>query len=99
MTLLDQLSLDRQRGAWQGRQGELLFLGIGAMATAVGLPRQIGAFMGSYISDFLYGTTLALLAAVGGCIAACYYARLFGRSLIAARFSGREQPATTRSRV
>lgn len=86
--MLDQRWIDNEvRG--KGLQGELLFLGIGAMATAVGLPRQIVAFMAGYAFGFLQGTLLALVAAVGGCIVAFYYARLFGRSLVATRFSGR----------
>lgn len=80
--LLDQGWIDREvRG--QGLNGELLFIGIGALATAVGLPRQVVAFMGGYAFGFLLGTALGTLAALLGCVATFTYARLFGRALLA----------------
>ena len=86
--ILDERWIDREvRG--QGVAGELLFLGVGGLATAVGFPRQVIAFMGGYAFGFLYGTTLGLLAAVLGCLFAFFYARLLGRSLLANRLSGR----------
>jgi uncharacterized membrane protein YdjX (TVP38/TMEM64 family) len=86
--ILDERWIDQEvRG--KGLAGELLFLGVGGLATAVGFPRQVIAFMGGYAFGFLYGTGLGLLAALLGCIAAFFYARLFGRSLLAERLSGR----------
>jgi len=86
--ILDQRWVDaRIRG--QGLTGELLFLGIGALATGVGFPRQIIAFMAGYAFGFVGGTALALVATVLGCAASFYYARLLGRRLIGHRLSGR----------
>lgn len=86
--MLNQGWIDREvRG--QGVSGELLFLAIGTLFTAVGLPRQVIAFMGGYAFGFLYGTLLGLLAAELGCAVSFYYARLLGRGLIAKRLSGK----------
>ncbi|TCJ18501.1 TVP38/TMEM64 family protein [Parasulfuritortus cantonensis] len=86
--MLDQGWIDREvRG--QGLTGELLFIGIGTLATAVGFPRQVISFMGGYAFGFLQGTLLGTLATVLGCAAAFVYARLFGRSLVAHRLGGR----------
>lgn len=84
---LDQAWIDREvRG--RGLAGDLLFLGMGALATAIGLPRQIVAFLGGYAFDWLLGTALALLAATVGCGLAFGYARLLGRGLVSARLPG-----------
>lgn len=86
--MLDQGWIDREvRG--KGLNGELLFIGIGALATAVGFPRQIISFMGGYAFGFLWGTTLGLLATALGCLATFTYARLFGRAMVADRLGGR----------
>ncbi|MFZ5485028.1 MAG: TVP38/TMEM64 family protein [Pseudomonadota bacterium] len=86
--LLDQGWIDREvRG--QGLRGELLFLGVGTLATAVGFPRQIIAFMAGYGFGFLEGTALGVLATLLGCAATFFYARLFGRGLLADRLRGR----------
>lgn len=84
---LDQAWIDREvRG--RGLAGELLFLGMGAVTTAIGLPRQIVAFLGGYAFDWLLGTALALLAATLGCALAFGYARVLGRGLVTARLPG-----------
>ncbi len=87
-SLLDKAWIDAEiRG--RGISGELLFVAVGALATAVGLPRQVVAFLGGYAFGFLAGGLWSLLAAVLGCITTFYYARLLGRSFVAARFPGR----------
>ena len=73
----------------QRLSAEVIFVLIGLAATAVGLPRQLIAFLGGHAFGFWLGGALALLAAVLGGIAAFYYARLFGRALVARRFPGR----------
>lgn len=86
--MLDQGWVDREvRG--KGLAGELLFIGVGLLATAVGFPRQIIAFMGGYAFGFFTGTLLGVLATLLGCAATFLYARLFGRGLIAHRLAGR----------
>jgi uncharacterized membrane protein YdjX (TVP38/TMEM64 family) len=87
-SLLDEKWIDREvRG--QGLYGDLLFLAIGGLATAIGVPRQLIAFLGGYAYGILTGTLLATLAAGLGCFLAFYYARLAGRSLVAEKYSGR----------
>lgn len=73
----------------KGWTGSLLFLGMGALATGLGFPRQVIAFLGGYAFGFVAGTGLSLLATVLGCVAAFIYARWMGRSLIQHRFPGR----------
>lgn len=86
--MLDQGWIDREvRG--KGLSGELLFLGLGMLATAVGFPRQVIAFMGGYAFGFTYGSLLGVLATVLGCVTTFVYARLFGRGLVAHRLGGR----------
>lgn len=75
----------------QGLTGELLFLGAGALATAVGLPRQGVAFLGGYAFGFALGTALSVLAAALGCVLTFTYARALGRDLVASRFPARVQ--------
>lgn len=85
---LDQKWIDAAvRG--QGIRGETLFVAAGALFIALGLPRQVIAFLGGYAFGLALGSALALLAAVFGCIAAFVYARLLGRELVAARFPAR----------
>lgn len=72
-----------------GVEGTLLFLMMGAIFTAVGLPRQIIAFLGGYAFGLLSGTLLATLAALLGCMITFFYARLFGRGLLRARLGAR----------
>jgi len=72
----------------QGLSGELLFLGVGAAFTAVGLPRQIVCFLGGYAFGLVRGTLLGLIASALGCMITFWLARLFGRGA-AARLSGK----------
>lgn len=86
--LLNQGWIDREvRG--KGISGELLFLAIGTLFTAIGLPRQVVSFMAGYAFGFIYGTWLGLIATELGCAATFFYARLVGRPLVAKRLSGR----------
>lgn len=65
-----------------GLQGMLLFLAMGALFTAVGLPRQIIAFLAGYAFSVMLGTLLGALAALLGSVLAFGYARLFGKGLL-----------------
>lgn len=89
-SLLDESWIDNQvRG--RGIYGELLFVAVGAVATAVGFPRQVVSFLGGYAFGAAWGTALAVAATVGGCVAAFTYARLLGRNLVAHRYPQRIQ--------
>lgn len=73
----------------QGFRGELIFLGMAALTTAVGFPRQVVAFLGGYAFGFVLGTLLAVAGTLAGSLMAFFYARWFGRSLVLHRFPGR----------
>lgn len=77
----------RVRG--HGINGELLFLLMGGVFTAIGLPRQIIAFLGGYAFSLGLGTLLGALAALLGCMLSFGYARFFGKGLLRARLGGR----------
>ncbi len=70
----------------RGLAGEALFLAVGAAFAAVGLPRQLVAFLGGYAFGFLWGTGLALAAATLGCATAFWTSRSLGRQWVAKRF-------------
>lgn len=73
----------------QGLSGELLFVGLVALATGIGLPRQVVSGLAGYAFGLVLGSALALLGTVLGCIGAFYYARLVARGPMQRRFSGR----------
>lgn len=79
----------RVRG--QGLHGALLFLLAGGLLTAIGLPRQIFAFLAGYAFDVWLGTLLGTLAAVLGCMLSFGYARLLGQNLLRTRLGKRIQ--------
>ena len=72
-----------------GVQGVLVFLLMGAIFTAIGLPRQIIAFLGGYAFSVMLGTLLGALAALLGGMLTFAYARLFGKGLLHSRLGRR----------
>jgi uncharacterized membrane protein YdjX (TVP38/TMEM64 family) len=80
--------LDRMLGA-TGLPRGVAFVGLGALATAVGVPRQAVAFAGGTAFGALAGTQLAIAATVLGCATSFFYARLVGRDWARQRLSGR----------
>jgi uncharacterized membrane protein YdjX (TVP38/TMEM64 family) len=77
----------RVRG--HGVNGALLFLLMGGIFTAIGLPRQVIAFLGGYAFNIALGTLLGALAALLGCMLSFFYARFFGKGLLRARLGER----------
>lgn len=77
----------RVRG--HGLNGALLFLLMGGLFTAIGLPRQIIAFLGGYAFSIGLGTLLGALAALLGCILSFGYVRLLGKELLRAKLGER----------
>ena len=85
---LNEAWIDRRiRG--HGVSGELLFLLMGGLFTAIGLPRQIIAFLGGYAFGGGLGTLLGAFAALLGCMLSFAYARFFGQRLLRARLGER----------
>lgn len=72
-----------------GVNGALLFLLMGGIFTAIGLPRQVIAFLGGYAFNVGLGTLLGALAALLGCMLSFVYARFFGKGLLRARLGER----------
>lgn len=73
----------------RGLYGELVFVGVGALAMAVGLPRQLFAFLGGYAFGLAEGLAFSLLAAGLGCVLAFAYARVLGRGVVMRHFGPR----------
>lgn len=86
--LFDEAWVDAEiRG--RGLSGEVLYIAIGAVLTAIGFPRQAVCFLGGYAFGFGLGTALSLAASVVGCVLAFFYARLLGRAFVLQRFPDR----------
>jgi len=73
----------------QGLTGEILFVGLAALATGVGLPRQMVSGLAGYAFGLSFGFAVALAGTVLGCVGAFYYARLLARAPLQRKFSGR----------
>jgi uncharacterized membrane protein YdjX (TVP38/TMEM64 family) len=86
--MLSESWIDAQvRG--KGFSGELLFVAVGGIATALAVPRHVVSFLGGYAFGLVSGTLLALVATEIGCVLAFYYARVIGRPLVARRLGAR----------
>ena len=84
--MLSEAWIDEQvRG--KGMSGELLFLAVGGLVTAVAIPRHIVSFLGGYAFGALLGTALAVLATEIGCVIVFFYGRFVGRPLVSERMS------------
>lgn len=73
----------------EGLLGEALFVAAAALGTAVGVPRQVAAFLGGYAFGTVLGTGLALAGQLLGCAVAFFWARLVGRGWAERRLAGR----------
>jgi uncharacterized membrane protein YdjX (TVP38/TMEM64 family) len=73
----------------RGVVGDLVFIAVGAAATAAGVPRQGVAFLAGYAFGALEGTMVALAATVLGCAVSYGWARLVGRDWAERRLAGR----------
>ncbi|MDR3441217.1 TVP38/TMEM64 family protein [Telmatospirillum sp.] len=72
-----------------GLSGEMIFLALGTVVVAAGLPRQAVCFLAGYAFGLGGGVILSTLASVAGCVVCFLYARLLGRELVMHRFAGR----------
>lgn len=73
----------------QGLLGVGLFLAVAGLSAAVGLPRQVMAFLGGYVYGFWFGSLLATLGAGLGCMLSYGYARTLGHRLVSRWLAGR----------
>lgn len=60
----------------------LIYLGVSAVFTAVGMPRQIVCFLAGVAFGSFFGTLLGTLASGLGCLLCAGYARLLGRQFV-----------------
>jgi uncharacterized membrane protein YdjX (TVP38/TMEM64 family) len=87
-TALDTAWIDAEvRG--RGAIGQWVFIVVGALVTAVGVPRQLVAFLGGYAFGFVYGGLLGLLATLFGAALSFTFARFFGQGLMRTRLARR----------
>lgn len=73
----------------KGLLGAGLFVLVGGVGQAIGLPRQAVGFLGGYAFGFAEGLAWASLASVAGCVISFFYARLMGRDFVARKFPER----------
>jgi uncharacterized membrane protein YdjX (TVP38/TMEM64 family) len=73
----------------KGSSGWLIYAGIGALAVALGAPRQAVCFLGGYAFGLGLGVVLAEAASIISCIVVFFYSRLFARDLVRHRFAER----------
>ena len=86
--ILSKEWIDREvRG--KGIAGELLFVAVGGLATALAVPRNVISFLGGYAFGLAQGAALALLAEGFGCALTFYCARTVARPLVSARLGAR----------
>ncbi len=69
----------------RGLEGRLIFLAVGTMVCAVGLPRQAVCFAGGIAYGLVWGTVLTTLATLAGCLADLFWARAIGRDWVQRR--------------
>ena len=75
----------------KGIGGEVLFLCVAGLATAVALPRHVVSFLGGYAFGVFLGTLLGLAGTALGCLLTFFYARVIGRPLVSARLGAKVQ--------
>lgn len=68
-----------------------IFIGVGAVFTAVGLPRQLVGFLGGFAFGAVSGTVLATIGSGLGCALAAGYSRWGGRELVERKLGRRVQ--------
>jgi uncharacterized membrane protein YdjX (TVP38/TMEM64 family) len=73
----------------KGLGGNALFIMIGALVIAIGLPRQGVCFLAGYAFGFIEGLLSSTLASMFGCIVTFSYARFMGRGFVARKFPER----------
>lgn len=72
-----------------GFVGVIVFVGLTTVLTAVGVPRQLPAFLGGYAYGLLWGGLLALVGMVLGCFSTFCYARIMGKGFVQHRLGRR----------
>lgn len=66
----------------QGLRGIALYIGLVALLTAVGVPRQLCSFLGGYVFDVFFGTLWATVGTGLACALTFSYARFLGQDAL-----------------
>ncbi|MEZ0575970.1 TVP38/TMEM64 family protein [Halodesulfovibrio aestuarii] len=69
-----------------GIQGVLLFVGLAALLTGIGIPRQLSAFCAGYAFGAAHGFLAAITAVTLGCTCCFWIARFLGQETINRKF-------------
>lgn len=69
-----------------GLNGIFQFTLMGTLATAIGVPRQVVAFLGGYAFGFVMGALVATLSAGLGCMVSLYFSRVVIRDYVKHKF-------------
>ncbi|MCH5276732.1 MAG: TVP38/TMEM64 family protein [Desulfovibrionaceae bacterium] len=75
-----------------GLTGVALYLGLTALLTCVGVPRQMLSLAGGYAFGALWGTAWATAGVTAGCVLSFSYARFLGQGFVQRRFGHRIAP-------
>jgi len=73
----------------QGARGVLFFIGVAALASALGVPRQLPAFLSGLLFGAVGGCLATTLATTLGCALDFTIARTLGRDFVISRFGKR----------
>lgn len=73
----------------QGGRGVVTFMAIAAVCSAVGVPRQVLAFLGGYAFGAVHGIAWTSLGLAAGCACGLFYSRLLGQKMVLKRFGPR----------
>lgn len=76
----------------QGFAGIGLYIGLVALLTAVGVPRQICSFLGGYVFGVVLGTVWATIGTAVACALTFGYARFVGQAALQKRWGPRLKP-------
>ena len=94
--LLELLDLEHLDERWveshiqtQGALGIVFYVGVTAVASALGVPRQALSFLGGYAFGAELGALWATIGTTLGCALGVFYARFLGQSLINRLFGRR----------
>jgi len=69
-----------------GVRGPAMFLVLATLLTAIGLPRQVPAFVAGYAFGPWYGSVIAVVACIMACSLDFIWARALGRDFVRRRF-------------
>ncbi len=73
----------------KGALGICIFLGLGIVFSAIGLPRQLMSVAAGYAFGVVSGTLIMGVALVGGGLISFYYMRFFARDVLRRRFEAK----------